>query len=158
MTSLLREETPVPMAEAASATITSWPAIAAARATASPTMPAPTTRTCMPPARPSLRPNVGRIDQRPPEPAQQPPPPGRERGIERACPRRAPHEPQQKPAPGAAWPSDLRELARGIGAEVHDPIDCHHHAVIDAPAGGGMLGHQRRSVTGVDQRDVGSTS
>src|SRR5712691_7884408 len=49
MTSLLREDTPVPMAEVASATTTSWPASAAARATASPTTPAPTTRTCIDP-------------------------------------------------------------------------------------------------------------
>src|SRR5919109_1788481 len=47
MTSLLREEIPVPMAEAASATTTSCPASAAARATASPTTPAPTTSTCI---------------------------------------------------------------------------------------------------------------
>src|SRR6516164_260518 len=47
MTSLLREETPVPMPEAASATTTSCPAMAAARATASPTTPAPTTSTCI---------------------------------------------------------------------------------------------------------------
>ena len=47
MTSLLREETPVPMVVAASATTTSCPARAAARATASPTTPAPTTRTCI---------------------------------------------------------------------------------------------------------------
>src|SRR6516225_9706079 len=47
MTSLLREETPVPMPEAVSATTTSCPAIAAARATASPTTPAPTTSTCI---------------------------------------------------------------------------------------------------------------
>src|SRR3954451_11411187 len=54
MTSLLREDTPVPIAAAASATITSCPAIAAARATASPTTPAPTTRTCIRPAPPKL--------------------------------------------------------------------------------------------------------
>src|SRR5581483_7171282 len=47
MTSLLREEMPVPMAPAASATITSWPRSAAARAAASPITPAPTTRICM---------------------------------------------------------------------------------------------------------------
>src|SRR5262245_5283310 len=47
ITSLLREEMPVPMPSACSATITSWPAIAAARATASPITPAPTTRTCI---------------------------------------------------------------------------------------------------------------
>src|SRR3974390_573133 len=47
MTSLLRDETPVPIAAAASATMTSWPAHAAARATASPTTPAPTTRICI---------------------------------------------------------------------------------------------------------------
>src|ERR1700730_14280296 len=47
MTSLLREETPLPMPPVASATITSWPRQAAARATASPTTPAPTTSTCM---------------------------------------------------------------------------------------------------------------
>src|SRR5262245_5258307 len=47
MTSLLREDTAVPMPEAASATTTSWPAIAAARATANPTTPAPTTSTCI---------------------------------------------------------------------------------------------------------------
>src|SRR5262249_24322870 len=50
MTSLLREEIPVPMAEAASATTTACPASAAARATASPTTPAPTTNTCIRPA------------------------------------------------------------------------------------------------------------
>src|SRR6266540_4850785 len=50
MTSLLREDTPVPMPEVASATTTSCPASAAARATASPTTPAPTTRTCIRPA------------------------------------------------------------------------------------------------------------
>src|SRR5262249_50246073 len=54
MTSLLREETPVPMPEAASATTTSCPAMAAARATASPTTPAPTTSTCIRPARSHL--------------------------------------------------------------------------------------------------------
>jgi len=47
MTSLLREDIPVPMPPVASATITSWPAIAKARATARPTAPAPTTRTCI---------------------------------------------------------------------------------------------------------------
>src|SRR5580692_621477 len=47
MTSLLRDETPVPIAAAASATMTSCPAHAAARATASPTTPAPTTRICI---------------------------------------------------------------------------------------------------------------
>src|ERR1700677_3908326 len=46
-TSLLREETPLPMPPVASATITSCPRNAAARATASPTTPAPTTKTCM---------------------------------------------------------------------------------------------------------------
>src|SRR5947199_5016470 len=50
MTSLLREDTPVPMPEAASATTPSWPAIAAARAIASPTTPAPTSNTCIQPA------------------------------------------------------------------------------------------------------------
>ncbi len=50
MTSLLREEMPLPMTEAASATTTSCPASAAARATASPTTPAPTTSTCIRPA------------------------------------------------------------------------------------------------------------
>src|SRR5215468_980293 len=50
ITSLLRDEVPVPIASAASATITSCPASAAARAIASPTTPAPTTRTCIPPA------------------------------------------------------------------------------------------------------------
>src|SRR6476620_2379773 len=54
MTSLLREETPVPMPEAASATTTSCPASAAARATASPTTPAPITRTCIRSARSQL--------------------------------------------------------------------------------------------------------
>src|SRR6476660_7271246 len=54
MTSLLREDTPVPIAAAASATITSCPAIAAARATASPTTPDPTTRTCIRPPPPRL--------------------------------------------------------------------------------------------------------
>src|SRR4051812_39528630 len=49
MTSLLRDDVPVPIAFAASATITSWPAIAAARPMARPTTPAPTTRTCMRP-------------------------------------------------------------------------------------------------------------
>src|SRR3974390_3410044 len=47
ITSLLREEMPVPMFPAASATITSWPLHAAPRATASPTTPAPITRTCI---------------------------------------------------------------------------------------------------------------
>src|SRR5208282_1454624 len=47
ITSLLREETPLPMPPVASATITSWPRRVAARATASPTTPAPTTRTCI---------------------------------------------------------------------------------------------------------------
>ena len=46
MTSLLRDDTPVPIALSASATITSWPRSAASRAIASPTTPAPTTRTC----------------------------------------------------------------------------------------------------------------
>src|SRR6185437_16495630 len=49
MTSLLREEMPVPMAPACSATTTSWPCRAAARATAKPTTPAPITRICMRP-------------------------------------------------------------------------------------------------------------
>src|SRR5262249_31834677 len=44
---LLREETPLPMPEVDSATMTSWPASAAARATASPTTPAPITRICI---------------------------------------------------------------------------------------------------------------
>src|SRR5216684_4671343 len=52
MTSLLREEMPVPMPDSASATITSCPASAAARATARPTTPAPTTRTCISPPLP----------------------------------------------------------------------------------------------------------
>src|SRR5215470_3346156 len=47
MTSLLRDEVPVPIASAASATMTSWPASAASRAIASPTTPAPITITCM---------------------------------------------------------------------------------------------------------------
>src|ERR1044072_4709845 len=47
MTSLLREEIPVPMAESASATTTSCPARTAGRPTASPTTPAPTTSTCI---------------------------------------------------------------------------------------------------------------
>src|SRR5258706_127157 len=47
MTSLLRDEIPVPIAAAASATTTSAPERAAARATASPTTPAPTTKTCI---------------------------------------------------------------------------------------------------------------
>ncbi len=47
ITSLLREEIPVPIAAAASATTTSAPVSAAARATASPTTPAPTTKTCI---------------------------------------------------------------------------------------------------------------
>src|SRR4051812_5277544 len=47
MTSLLRDETPFPIPFVASATITSCPARAAARPTASPTTPAPTTRICM---------------------------------------------------------------------------------------------------------------
>jgi hypothetical protein len=47
MTSLLREEMPLPMPDACSATTTSWPASAAARATASPMTPAPMTRICM---------------------------------------------------------------------------------------------------------------
>src|SRR5436190_715315 len=47
MTSLLREEVPVPIMCAASATMTSCPANAAARAIARPTTPAPTTRTCI---------------------------------------------------------------------------------------------------------------
>src|ERR1700736_1905503 len=47
ITSLLRDEIPVPIAEAASATTTSAPLSAAARATASPTTPAPTTKTCI---------------------------------------------------------------------------------------------------------------
>src|SRR5947209_243863 len=47
ITSLLREETPLPMPPVASATITSWPASAADRAIARPTTPAPMTRTCM---------------------------------------------------------------------------------------------------------------
>ena len=47
ITSELRDDTPLPMPRVASATITSWPLSAAARAMASPTMPAPTTRTCM---------------------------------------------------------------------------------------------------------------
>src|SRR5688500_8530927 len=45
MTSLLRDEVPVPIAPAASTTITAWPRCASARATASPTTPAPTTST-----------------------------------------------------------------------------------------------------------------
>src|SRR5215213_739605 len=47
MTSLLREEIPVPIPFARSATITAWPRWASARATASPTTPAPTTRAYM---------------------------------------------------------------------------------------------------------------
>src|SRR5947209_3403177 len=47
MTSLLREETPFPMPRVFSATMTSWPASAAVRATLSPTTPAPTTRICI---------------------------------------------------------------------------------------------------------------
>ena len=37
----------MPMADSASATTTSWPSRAAARATAKPTTPAPITKTCM---------------------------------------------------------------------------------------------------------------
>ena len=47
MTSLLRDDTPLPMPLVISATITSWPLSAAARAMARPTTPAPTTRTCI---------------------------------------------------------------------------------------------------------------
>src|SRR5690242_396014 len=47
ITSELREDTPLPMPPVASATMTSWPARAAARAIARPTTPAPMTRTCM---------------------------------------------------------------------------------------------------------------
>src|SRR3954471_13790296 len=47
ITSLLREDTPLPMPPVASATITSWPASAACRAMARPTTPAPITRTCI---------------------------------------------------------------------------------------------------------------
>src|SRR6267142_3592676 len=47
MTSLLRDDVPLPIPDAASATITSWPRSAASRAIASPTTPAPTTRTCI---------------------------------------------------------------------------------------------------------------
>ena len=43
MTSLLRDEVPVPMALTASSTTVSRPASASARATARPTTPAPTT-------------------------------------------------------------------------------------------------------------------
>src|SRR4051794_10292140 len=65
ITSLLRDEMPVPMASAASATTTSCPACAAARATARPITPAPTTRTCISRAqksegRPLGRPPSGR--------------------------------------------------------------------------------------------------
>src|SRR5579884_3936 len=51
MTSLLREDVPVPMCGSASATITSCPASAASRAIASPTTPAPATSACMSAAR-----------------------------------------------------------------------------------------------------------
>src|ERR1043165_4636497 len=47
ITSLLREDTPLPMPLVCSATMTSCPFSAAARATARPTTPAPTTRICM---------------------------------------------------------------------------------------------------------------
>ncbi len=43
ITSLLRDEMPVPICPSASATITSWPRSAAARPIASPITPAPTT-------------------------------------------------------------------------------------------------------------------
>src|SRR3954468_6528127 len=45
MTSLLREDTPLPMPAVFSATMTEWPRSASARAQASPTTPAPMTRT-----------------------------------------------------------------------------------------------------------------
>src|SRR4028119_218788 len=44
ITSLLRDETPLPMPAVASATITPWPRSAIARAAARPTPPAPLTR------------------------------------------------------------------------------------------------------------------
>ena len=47
ITSLLREETPLPMPPVASATITLCPRRASARATASPITPAPMTKTSM---------------------------------------------------------------------------------------------------------------
>src|SRR5918994_6400582 len=48
ITSLLREDTPLPIPGVFSATTTAWPSIARARAQASPTTPAPTTRTSIP--------------------------------------------------------------------------------------------------------------
>src|SRR5713101_6214931 len=47
ITSLLREEMPLPIPDDCSAITTSWPASAAARATTSPMTPAPMTRICM---------------------------------------------------------------------------------------------------------------
>src|SRR6201995_4079895 len=47
ITSLLREEVPLPMWPSASATMTSWPVSAACRALARPTTPAPTTSPCI---------------------------------------------------------------------------------------------------------------
>src|ERR1700722_14838760 len=47
MTSLLREEVPLPMWPSASVTMTSWPLSAACRAIARPTTPAPTTSICI---------------------------------------------------------------------------------------------------------------
>src|SRR4051812_44893362 len=47
ITSLLREDTPLPMPPVVSATITPWPRKASARAIASPTTPAPMTRMSM---------------------------------------------------------------------------------------------------------------
>ena len=60
MTSLLRELVPVPMAAAASSTITSRPASASARATARPTTPAPIDHAIDPVHRLTTRPGAGR--------------------------------------------------------------------------------------------------
>src|SRR3954447_10272464 len=51
ITSLLREETPLPIPPVRSATMTPWPRMASARAIANPTTPAPMTRTSMVPFR-----------------------------------------------------------------------------------------------------------
>ena len=99
---------------------------------------------------------LSRVDELAAKETQQAPPSGRERGIKCSRPWRGPDEPQQKPARAARGLSDLGELAGGVGAKVHDPVDRDHHAVVDRPAGGGMLGDSaglvRASISAISPR------
>ena len=49
---------------------------------------------------------------------------------------------------------DLGKLTGGVGAVMRHPADRDHHAVVNRPAGGGVLRHQRGMRTRIDERNV----